>query len=61
MAEVKEGQVEEIDNQQKLAWPEVTTDPKHDEAEEEEVVLYLVSHGRGGRLAEQNQGDDVRR
>ena len=34
MAEVKEGQIEEVDNQQKLAWPEVTADPEHDEAEQ---------------------------
>ena len=61
MAEVKQGQVEEIDDQQKLAWPEVTADPEHDEAEEEEVVLWLVSHDPGGRLAEQNEGADVRR
>ena len=42
MAEVEGGQIEEVDNKEKFARPEVATDPEHDEAERQKVVLHIV-------------------
>jgi len=43
VAEVEGCLVEEVDDQQELGQPEPTTDPEHDEAEGEEIVLRRIS------------------
>lgn len=47
MPEVEEGLVEQVDDQEELAWPEMSADPKHDEAESEEVVQNEVASNIG--------------
>lgn len=39
MAEVEEGQVEKVDNEENFTLPEEASDPEKDETEAEEVVL----------------------
>ena len=43
MAEVERGQVEQVDDEEQFANPEPTTNPEHDEAEDQEVVLTFTS------------------
>jgi hypothetical protein len=43
VAEVERGQVEEVGNQDDLAWPEMSTNPAHDETELHEVVEDVVA------------------
>ena len=39
VAKVKQGQVEQVDDQEKLALPEKASNPEHDETKAEEIVL----------------------
>jgi len=43
MAEVERGEVEEVDDEQQLSKPESTSDPEHDKAEDEKIVLIIIS------------------
>ena len=40
VTEVERGQVEQVENQEDLSYPEETSHPQHDEAKLEEVVLH---------------------
>lgn len=45
MAKVEQSEVEEVDDQQQLSLPEMTSHPQHDEAKCEEIVLQDWSVG----------------
>ena len=39
MPEVQQYEIEQVDDEENLAWPEVASDPEHDEAEGQCIVL----------------------
>ena len=42
MSKVYRGQIEEVDDKQQLSNPKLTSHPKHDEAEDKNIVLMAV-------------------
>lgn len=57
MAEVEERQVEEVDDEEEFALPEMAPDPKHDEAEGQEIMLH---NGQQMDLQRERQSDNTR-
>jgi len=48
VAEVEEGEIEQVDDEEKLSLPEKSSDPEHDEAETEEVMQDEMASHIGG-------------
>ena len=44
VAEVEKCEVEEVGDQEQLALPEESSDPKHNESEGQKVMLYLINN-----------------
>lgn len=59
VTEVEEGQVEQVDDQQKLSRPEMASNPEHDETEDKKIVLCILSAPRSTKFSDNTHEDEV--
>jgi Fe2+ or Zn2+ uptake regulation protein len=57
VAEIQQGKIEQVDNQEELALPEMASNPQHNEAKGEEIVLYASCQ----RMGSEEESRNIRR
>jgi hypothetical protein len=59
VAEIQQGKIEQVDNQEELALPEMASNPQHNEAKCEEIVLYASCQRMGSEESPGTYEDEV--